>query len=87
MLLAEEKEQLRVEAEKKKIDKQALKVVKQTDICLFCNLQDLFTKYEYEDNREVLQPRQVRKSLEEIFIHDFAEGKMGCAQETLIDIL
>jgi hypothetical protein len=34
-----------------------------------------------------LQPRQVRNSLEELFVHDFGEGKMGCAQETLIDIL
>ncbi len=49
MLLVEEKEELRKEAEKKRIDKQALKVVKQSDICLFCNLQDLFTKYEFEE--------------------------------------
>jgi hypothetical protein len=49
MLLAEEKEELKKEAEKKKIDKQALKVVKQSDICLFCNLQDLFTKYEFDE--------------------------------------
>ena len=34
-----------------------------------------------------MQPRQVRNSLEELFVHDFGEGKMGCAQETLIDIL
>ncbi len=80
MLLAEEKEELRKEAEKKKIDKQALKVVKQSDICLFCNLQDLFTKYEFDElEHQVLQPRQVRNSLEELFVHDFGEGKMGCA--------
>jgi hypothetical protein len=56
ILSEKEKEELRVEAEKKKLDKSLLKVVKQTDICLFCNLEDLFTKYEF-DEKEVLQPR------------------------------
>lgn len=31
-----------------KINKEVIKAVKQSDICLFCNLQDLFTKYEYD---------------------------------------
>lgn len=57
---------LREEAEKKKVDQKILKVVKQSEICLFCNLQDLFTKYEF-DEKEILQPRQVRKSLQEFF--------------------
>jgi len=40
----------------------------------------LFTKYEFDElEHQVLQPRQVRNSLEELFVHDFGEGKMGCA--------
>lgn len=41
------------------INKDILKSVKQSDVCLFCNLYDLFTKYEYE-NGKVLEPRKVR---------------------------
>jgi hypothetical protein len=65
-LSAEEWETLRAEADKKRVDKSLIKIVKQKDICLFCNLLDLFTKYEFDDN-SVLQPRSVRKSLEELF--------------------
>lgn len=38
----------------------------------------------------MLQPKKVRQSLEQIFSslsNDFSKGKMGCAQETLQDIL
>lgn len=48
---------------------------------------DLFTNYQFDNAHDVLQPKYVRKSLEELFKTDFGEGKMGCAQETLTDIL
>lgn len=49
----DEKLALKLEADKKKVDKSVLKIVRQTDICLFCNLQDLFTKYEF-DEKDIL---------------------------------
>lgn len=64
-----------------KITKEHIKAVKQSDVCLFCNLYDLFTKYEYDTNT-VIQPKKVRSSLESIFFEqneDFSAGKMGCA--------
>lgn len=72
-----------------KIDKEYMQSVKQNEICLFCNLYDLFTNYEYIE-KDVLQPKKVRISLEQIFFDqsgDFEKGKMGCAQETMQDIL
>ncbi len=64
-----------------KVTKEFIKSVKQSDVCLFCNLHDLFTKYEY-DTTQVIQPKKVRNSLESIFFEqneDFSAGKMGCA--------
>ncbi|CDW76032.1 inactive ubiquitin carboxyl-terminal hydrolase 53-like [Stylonychia lemnae] len=84
----EDLEKLKQEIEFK-FDKEVIKTVKQSDVCLYCNLLDLFTKYEY-DQGKVLEPKKVRQSLEQIFLdqnEDFKDGKMGCAQETLEGIL
>ena len=72
------------------------------EICLFCNLYDLFTKYSINeieaatpggnDIDRVLQPRQVRQALSQLNFdtiggQDFQEGNMGCAQETFEKIM
>eukprot|EP00347_Sterkiella_histriomuscorum_P007794 403347537 len=88
LLTKEEVEQLQKEI-RGKINKDIIKSVQQSEVCLFCNLQDLFTKYEYQTGK-VLEPKKVRQSLEQIFSdqnQDFSLGQMGCAQETLEDIL
>ena len=64
-LREEEKDLLRKEA-KGKIDNEVITAVKQSEVCLFCNLQDLFTKYEFDDSH-IIEPKYVRKSLEQIF--------------------
>lgn len=72
-----------------------------SEICLFCNLYDLFTKYSvYESDptatddpkERVLQPRQVRQALlklnfDSVGGQDFVDGQMGCAQEAFERIL
>lgn len=68
------------------------------EICLFCNLTKIFKKYEgaslesLERGIEVIQPGEVRRSLEQIYTGTlagaaFSQGQMGCAQETLESIL
>lgn len=86
-----------------KIDKKKKGIVRSSEICLFCNLQDIFTKYAYmersqesksiaDDSIQVLQPKQVRNALNStrmdgIGYQQFQEGDMECAQETLDEIL
>ena len=75
-------------------------IVKQSEICLFCNLQDMFQKYAHDqslpkgggDYDRILEPRQVRHSLERINFGSmsgeaYISGNMGCAQETFEAIL
>ena len=70
--------------------------VLQSEICLFCNLKNIFHRYEQaqpeNDLKQVIQPKQVRNALEKIFVgtlggEAFEKGNMGCAQETLEYIL
>lgn len=62
-----------------------------SQICLYCNLQHIFTLYEFSDETDrVLKPKSVRQSLRELFggqNQDYEEGVQGCAQETFNEVL
>ena len=71
-----------------------------SDICLCCNLVELFRKYSNQPlivsskSETVLEPKAVRKALEKFYnlneqgaVNDFIDREMGCAQETLDGIL
>lgn len=67
-----------------------MKETTQSQICLYCNLQHIFTQYRFsEDSVKVLTPNQVRRSLGSLFKDngDYEEGNQGCAQETFQEVM
>ena len=55
-----------------------------TEMCLFCNLKNLFTEFSQSQTGDALRPEHVRQALEKINYGtlqgaDFIEGNMGCA--------